>query len=177
MDGSAPRHLTNRKKTKMQVANVWLQLNELGSNVQLKRITPAEALIVRKLHGVKVEGQTKPTNPLSHIDILKEDVKRDNEAEYSRLAKKFGNKVVETAFPGENPKLPQTFAEAGFENTDEAAPKEGKAMEVASLATLPKGDKGNDLDPELASKDAEIAALKTQIAAKTDEKKPVDVKK
>ena len=99
MDGSAPRHLTNRKKTKMQVANVWLQLNELGSNVQLKRITPAEALIVRKLHGVKVEGQTKPTNPLSHIDILKEDVKRDNEAEYSRLAKKFGNKVVETAFP------------------------------------------------------------------------------
>ncbi len=122
----------------MQTAHAWVEINELHDNVQLKHITPAEALVIRKQFGIKVAGQAKPTSPITHLDISLAGVERTKEQEFTRLCKKYGNKYIEGVFPGENPNIPLTFKEAGFEATKESAPQVGEAQVVVALEKLSK---------------------------------------
>ena len=57
---------------KMELAHAWVLVNDVGSNIQMKYITPAQAVIIRKQFGVKVEGDAKPVTPFQHLDVLKE---------------------------------------------------------------------------------------------------------
>ena len=152
----------------MQIANCWVQINELGSNARKERVTPAECQVLRKLFGVKVVGQTKPTNPITHLHIVGED-KRSVTDEFSRLTQRYGEKLIGEMFPGENPGCPDTFKAAGFEETEEKQPKEGKKHVIEPLASLKKGDDGADMEAE----SAQVTALKKQIE---DLKKSQEVK-
>ena len=186
MDNTAPRFLNRKPKEKymnnetqtapqtgMEVGDAWLQVNELGSNVALKRITPAEAAIYRTQFGIKVAGQSKPTNPLTHLDIDVARIQRSDSDEYARLARKFGDKLIKEAFPGVNPKMPKTFVEVDLHDKDEKgqivplpkAPDKGKEIVIEPLAKL-KPDNGADIEP--ASNAAQqIADLTKQVAELT----------
>jgi len=127
----------------MQTATAWLKLNELGDNVQKKNITPSEALLLRAKFGYLIEGETAPLNPLTHL-ALTEDVERGNAEEYGRLCHKYGAPVVKELFPGVNPKMPVTFEEVGFEESEEPEPKKGVPNTFVDLKKLPR-DNGADL--------------------------------
>lgn len=160
----------------MQIANAWIKINELGSNCQVKNITPAEAQVLRHQFGVSVPGQPLPTSPFTHLDVIGE-IERSAEQEYTRLAHKFGSDLIKQLFSGANPSFPDTFKASGIIPTDEKGehkalptqPAKGKEMTVVPLAKLPKDD-GSDLEPAaattaLATEQAkQIAALQTQVA-------------
>src|SRR6185436_10317523 len=119
----------------MQVANVWLVFDELGSNVPLKGITPAEAVFLdatRKRHKDDSEKKVK------HIKIVG-NAKRSNGIEKARLLAKYpienpktGKPVMDEVWPGPMPSFPQTFEEAGYEVTNDS-PKEGKRLPYPTL--------------------------------------------
>lgn len=135
----------------MELADVWVQINTEGSNVQLKRITPAQAIVIRSQFGVKVEGDSKPLSPITHMDINAK-AERTKSQEYDRLTKHYGSALIKGVFPGESPNMPLTFSEAGVEATeDEKAPKKGPEQVVLPLAELdPK-----EVQDEESVKDAE----------------------
>jgi len=144
----------------MQIANVWLKISEQGNQVLLKRVTPAECQVLRRDFGIKVAGTNQLTNPFNHVDVLKEDVERDNNTEFGRLVQKYGQKKVESAFPGENPKIPVTFKEANVVGMDAEPPKAGKYHDIPPLTEKP--DSGEDMEETKATNN-EVAALKKQI--------------
>lgn len=124
----------------MQTAHAWVKINELNDNVQFKHITPAEALIARKQFGVKTAGQAKPISPITHLDVHTKEVERTKDQEYTRLVKKYGSKMIETVFPGENPNIPMKFSdiEGISEQVKGKAPESGEAMEVVPLSSMSK---------------------------------------
>lgn len=125
---------------KMELANVWIKVNDVGSQVQKKRISPAEAIVLRYQFGVRVEGQAKPMSPFDHLHIT-ESVDRSENDDFQRLHGAYGKVLMDKVFPGENPKIPLTFKEAGFEQTDEKEPKPGKHFhQYIDLAKLPKAE-------------------------------------
>lgn len=131
----------NKRKASMQLANIWFNLNELGSNVGKQGVTPAECQVIKRQFGYKSPGTNETSNPITHIDVLKEEVKRTANEEYTRLCQRYGERLVKDMFPGENPNIPETFEKAGFSTTDEKAPKANpKVLERLPLAELPKGD-------------------------------------
>lgn len=140
-----------------------MEINDLHDNVQLKHITPAEALVIRKQFGIKVPGQAKPSSPITHLDIHVKGTDRSKDAEFTRLVKKYGDKLITTVFPGENPNIPDTFKEAGIEATEEGAPKAGKPTEVIELAKLPKEETQDEESVvEKAAREQQTATLKAQ---------------
>jgi hypothetical protein len=159
----------------MQLANVWFSLNELGSNVRKAGVTPAECQVLKRQFGYKAPGTNETSNPITHLDILKEEVTRSASDEYTRLCGRYGEKLVKDMFPGENPNIPETFEKAGFTATDETEPKKNpKELERLPLAALPKGDKST-----LSAADVQlIAASAVQQQALADATKEVaDLKK
>lgn len=131
----------------MQIANIWLEISDLKSNVQLRNITPAEAVMVKGQFAVKVPGTNQTSDPFHHVEILKTEVQRDVNTEIDRLCKKYGNAAFEKAFPGASPKLPGTFAEIGIKDTDEKQPKAGKPMEIPHLTPNKPGDEDKAVAP------------------------------
>ena len=155
-----------KKEPLMQVGHAWVEINDLHDNVQLRNITPAEILVVRKQFGIKVPGQAKPTSPVTHLDIAVTSIARSKDDEFTRLVKKYGDKLISTVFPGENPNIPLTFKEAGVEATEESAPKAGKPTEVIELAKL---DKKETTDEESANEVAERLKAASAMAAKDEQ--------
>lgn len=127
----------------MQTATIWLELDStLKNNVRKSGVTPAQAAILWQMFGKEITGQTDRTNPFHHIVIEGEQGTSDAE-EYSRLAHIYGggkDSVLKAVFPGNNPKLPQTFKEIGLSETEQPEPKSGKKHTIEPLASLPKGD-------------------------------------
>jgi hypothetical protein len=116
----------------MQIANVRLRLNELGSDVALEDITPAEAALLNTDHATNAKGEA------IHDIVVTGEVTRSNEAEINRLREKYvnakdrkGEPLAEKLYPGKNPTLPQTFKDAGF--AVEAKPS---AASVAPATTV-----------------------------------------
>lgn len=150
---------TSTTTPQMELASVWLQINDLGSDIHLKRVSPAEALIQRAQFGVIVEGQSVPDSPFKHIDI-NEKVSRTKNEDYQRLVAKFGKKVVEKSFPGENPNIPLTFKDAGVTAiNEEPQPKMGKPFHIYTpLDKLPKEE---TIDEESVRERAAMVAAST----------------
>ena len=138
--------VTAKSETKgdMEVAHGWVEVNSLHDNVRVKHITPAEAIVMRSQFGVKIDGEAKPTNPLTHLDVHPDKLVRSKDQEFSRLVRKFGSKLISKVFPGENPNIPLTFKEAGFEATEESEPKAGKLPEIIPLASLSKEETSDE---------------------------------
>lgn len=161
---TSPPNLTNERQN-MELANVWVEIDTLHNNVQLKRVSPPEAQVYRKQFGYKTPGTNKTTNPISHLEIVEKDAKRATQDEFDRLCRKFGNKLVEELFPGANPVLPQTFKEAGFDESKEKSPEAGKMHEILPLAKLPKEETQDEESvKETEARDAKIAAQDKLIA-------------
>jgi hypothetical protein len=145
----------------MIVANAWLEIADTKSNVRIANLTPAEALILRKEFGAKVPGTNKVTNPFHNIEVAKEEIKRTDQQEIDRLSRKYGNKKVADAFPGENPTLPKDFSQ--FADVPKGEPAKAELHEIPPLTSL--HDDGADLEPNaLADAQKEIAALKAKLA-------------
>ncbi|MEQ9416660.1 MAG: hypothetical protein RJQ08_03855 [Salinisphaeraceae bacterium] len=94
----------------METCNVTVRhKGRLTSTVRRRAVTPAETVLLRELHGADavVEFELNPT-----------PIKRDSVAEIERLRDFYGVsaeqlKIIDNAFPGHSPKLPETFAEIG----------------------------------------------------------------
>jgi hypothetical protein len=117
--GSSAVTSFKKGQKKMQIANAWLKIDALGSNVQLEDITPAEAAILNTDHEINAKGLA------IHDIVVTGTVERTGEVEINRLRDKYanartkkGDKLADTLYPGKNPVLPQTFKEVGFEATE-----------------------------------------------------------
>lgn len=92
----------------MQTALATILLSGSLDTSVTKRITPAEAVILKAIHAsdciesIKVDDKPEGTAK-----------NRTSAAEIERLARIYGSKVVSKAFPGAMPKLPDNFVEVG----------------------------------------------------------------
>jgi len=135
----------------MQIANAWLVIDERGSNVPLKGITPAEAIYLdstRKRH--KDDSERK----IIHIKLVG-NAKRSNATEKERLLRKYPIEnpttrkvILDETWPGPAPSFPQTFEEAGYEVTNDS-PKEGKRLPYPILGDQEPLFARSDKDVEL----------------------------
>jgi hypothetical protein len=119
----------------MEIANVRVRLNKVGSDVPLKDVTPAEAMFLHILHGPS-NGGLSFGEEFRHIEVVGKALvvengksrDRTDAEELRRLSAKYGqardkdNKpILNSVWPDRlNPKLPATF-------------KEIKWLEVGSL--------------------------------------------
>lgn len=150
----------------MQTATVWLELNDLHDVVKKEHVTPAQAVMLRSQFGVKVEGESQPISPLVHVHINGE-VARTASEEYSRLCKIYSPKVVKDSFPGDNPRIPMTFAEVGISETEDKSPKKGKEHDRVPLEKLALEEV---IDPESAQ---EVAKRQKDTAEREELKNQV----
>jgi len=119
----------------MQIGNVFLKLAQIGNNVPLKGVTPAECVILaHPEHGHHLNAGGFPLSKLEITGTAMKPVfdeenqvwteskkeERSNKDEIIRLRRKFPKKVVEAIFPGAAPQLPQTFDEACTWQGDDA---------------------------------------------------------
>jgi len=89
----------------MQTATCRIKLND-KTITQLRGVTPAQAVILDKLHKGNAGGE-----------VILETVVTGNitgDGETKRLTRMYGAGPVEKLWPGVVKKLPQTFIEAGF---------------------------------------------------------------
>jgi len=100
----------------MQIANIRLKLDALGSDVFIDGVTPAEAVLLNTDHEINDKGQA-----VHDVTVVGETTRTDEE-EILRLREKYvnakdkkGESLAEKLYPGKSPKLPHTFKEAGFE--------------------------------------------------------------
>jgi len=92
----------------MQKANLTLKLNVFNS-VPMFDVTPPEAILLRRIH-------EKPDNNDVIQDVVYAGESSASAAEEAnRLRTIYAKGAFVKAFPGEAPKLPETFEEAGFE--------------------------------------------------------------
>jgi hypothetical protein len=126
----------------MQVGNARLMISDNGSDVTVNNITPAELVLLATEHMVNVKKypitdlKVLPNREAASLDqqatffepedeevLTKEKKvgelkskptfrKRSDQDEMVRLTKKYGQKKVESLWPGASPSLPQTFVEA-----------------------------------------------------------------
>lgn len=90
----------------MKVANIGLALFK-GHEIHLKGVTPAEVLLLVAEHHTNYGG-----DPILHLEELKEEVKRTNDEEVSRLMMKYAPAKVKALYQGALPNLPESFAKA-----------------------------------------------------------------
>lgn len=122
----------------MEIGECWLVLSKEGNNVKKSGVTPAEAQLLRELHGKNCGG-----NPITQLKVQGEAQVRGRSTdgvvvrartakeEYSRLMSVYQQKTVKALFPGLNPQMPETFVEAGFE--------EGQAWQQVSKVEISHG--------------------------------------
>ena len=103
---------------------------------------------------------------MTHLDIAVTSIERSKDDEFTRLVKKYGDKLISAVFPGENPNIPLTFKEAGVEATEESAPKAGKPTEVIELAKL---DEKETTDEQSAKEVAERLKATNALAVKDEQ--------
>lgn len=132
----------------MEVANVRLRLNKVGSDVPLEGVTPAEAMLLHILHGPSNGGLTfgEDFNKITVVGTakVKEGEKlrdRTDVEELRRLRGKYGSArdkqgkpLIEIVWPDRNnPKLPATFKEIKW--ADVAADNAGIDAAPVNYAT------------------------------------------
>jgi len=90
----------------MPIADISLKTDQFGSNVQLKDVTPAEALLL-----VAEFNRAAGGDPI--VELTNErSVVRTDDTEIMRLKQKYAAVKVNSLFPGSSPALPKNFAEA-----------------------------------------------------------------
>jgi hypothetical protein len=106
----------------MEVANVRVRLNKVGSDVQVKGVTPFEAVLLHVFHQANNGGSTYG-DEMNKIEVEKTpaltgDKPRTDIEEYKRLQSKYGavvnkkgDKIVALVWAGLGQKPPQTFKE------------------------------------------------------------------
>lgn len=122
----------------MEIANCWLKIDHTGSNVQLERITPAEAAILNENHEANARGVAV------HDVVVVGNEERTGEAEINRLKAKYpnakdqkGTMLAEKLYPGKNPILPQKFSEVGLTPLKaEKPPEEPKKSDAPKPANV-----------------------------------------
>ena len=100
----------------MQTALVEVLLNGEVLNTVVKPVTPAEAMLLKSIH-----GHDCIANPVSNGTI-----DRAPAVEIERLRKLYGVKAFSKVFPGALPRLPISLAEAGINVAEEAPAKKVK---------------------------------------------------
>lgn len=147
----------------MELADVWIKINDNGSQVKKSRISPAEAIVLRSQFGVRVEGQAKPLSPFDHLHI-NDSTERSADSDFQRLTNQYGKVMMDKVFPGENPNIPMTFETAGFEETNDLEPKAGKAFhKYEDLNKLPKEEVTDEQSvKEVAEREAQSKLLVEQ---------------
>ena len=153
----------NEKAKQMQLANVRLRLDKQGSDVPLKDVTPAQALVLHLLHQgnnggssygedmnkIEITGDAltveatyesgKPTK--THPRTASEEYKRLFSL-YGGLTNKKGDRLLSKVFPDKsNLKMPEKFsdlkwAELSYDGVDVAASDFGTSAGAA--ITQPK---------------------------------------
>jgi hypothetical protein len=101
-----------------QIASGRLKMSP-ETDVPISRITPAEAVVLENIHRRGAGGQAVyDLVGVAIVDIADSDEKL-------RLALKYKGDIVEKLFPGNNPRLPASFEEAGFQCAEpvQAAPQ------------------------------------------------------
>lgn len=115
----------------MQTAQCSVRLGgELTSVVDKSNVTAAELGVLRAVHG---EGAVIGVVPTGEIAVNNREEKERLAAIYARRDR--GKEILERTYPGSNPSLPQTIADAGFGS---AAVAEKSAVEKV---VLPKAEK------------------------------------
>lgn len=126
----------------MQTALFHCVLGMAGSNIPVRNVTPAEFVCLKANHGnnagksIIEPGSFKITGQKGVV--LEKD--KDGKAtkigafpeivEYKRLADRYGRKLLAKLYPGDNPKLPQTFAEVGVGSDGKMLVKPQETVEV-----------------------------------------------
>jgi len=105
----------------MELADCWLYLGKIKSDVPLKNVTPAELVLLLRAK-INKAGNTRQdvcgTFPV-HDLVIHSSVKRSRTHEMNRLHK-YGKTpddskfTIEELYPGETSVLPETFEETGF---------------------------------------------------------------
>lgn len=138
-------HNQKNKINQMEVANCEVRLlGDLGNSVPKQGVTPAEALILKTIHG---------PDSVIKVSIVGSD-KRPHKDEYARLESIYGQTVSENGtlifnkiFPQQfDPKLPLKFSEVGIEI-------DGSTNE-SFVPDIPDTDAG--ADDEEGAKDIEV---------------------
>lgn len=143
----------------MQTAEFLLTFNSAGSHIPMRGVTPPEFAVLRFMHQAnagkhvveqgtfKITGEkrilVKPA--VAEVKIKDEGTgeeivaKKAESAEYkplpssielNRIVQRYGKKVVEKLFPGENPILPSTFSEVGVNDDGSASIQRGSTAMV-----------------------------------------------
>lgn len=102
----------------MQTALVEILINGEVLNTIVKPVTPAEALVLKSIHGHDCIARP----------VFNGEITRSNEEEADRLRKIYGDKTFRKVFPGALPRLPISLGEAGV------------AVEEAPVKTKKKAD-------------------------------------
>lgn len=122
----------------MEIANIRLRLNKVGSDVPLNGATPAECLLLHVLHqgnnggltfgekmdNIEIKGEAKGADgKVARTSV--EEVRRLT-AKYGRCVNKKGDRIIKLIWPDLNPTLPQKFsdlkwAEICYDGTEVAA--------------------------------------------------------
>jgi len=131
----------------MKTATARLVINDLGSDIPIGGLTPAEALVLGAMHMPNVKDY-----PLREIEEGPE-IKRSAMDEVKRLRAKYGKTRINELFPGKMPSLPKDFDEARaavVDNPDDAgsagpgvlfgSPKEAEALEKSGSQPIRASD-------------------------------------
>lgn len=90
----------------MQLANCHVRLaGDMANEIFKARVTPAEVLVLRRLHG---------NDSVVKLQPLGSD-KRQHGNELERLKTEYGPKIVSEAFPGAYPQLPVNYRDIGID--------------------------------------------------------------
>lgn len=101
----------------METALLEILLNGNIGNTTTRRVSAAEVLVLRNIH-----GDDAVTNPSESSRSS-----RSNSDEVERLRGLYGKAAIEKVFPGVMPTLPNTFSSVGVEIASERSSRRQKA--------------------------------------------------
>lgn len=100
----------------------------LGMTIHKEKLTPADLMLLRFIHG---------NDAVLQITVTHTNAKRDMAKEIERLREFYGVKAFETVFPGVSPVLPTTLEQAGIKPPTEEDEPEVDEDDGAPVAGLP----------------------------------------
>lgn len=104
----------------MQLANCNVRLGgDLNNEVFKAQVTPPEILLLKAIHGADAVVKVQPTG----MD------KRQHHAEFDRLKKEYGEKLVLGVFPGASPNLPVHLKDIGIDAYSEKPARSKRSAE------------------------------------------------
>lgn len=115
----------------MQVCDCWVKLNEFGSDVFKRDVTPSELQALSDMHRGNVKNH--PIHTVTNIRTIE----RTPLQEVSRLRKIYKKDLVDTMFPGKNPQCPATFKDANFNDDGTPIVEAREDEETAPLKVVP----------------------------------------